>query len=60
MECNNVHDITTGSPVPFNSMTEILPKIERVLKAHGVKVVRKKTAKGKTAKGLYITKDKIC
>lgn len=55
MERNNVHGITPEYPVPFNSMTEILPKIEHVLKIHGIKVVRTKTAKG-----LYTTIDKIC
>lgn len=54
MERNNVHGIIPEYPVPFNSMTEILPKIEQVLKIHGIKVVRKETAKG-----LYTTIDKI-
>ncbi len=55
MERNDAHSITPDYPVPFNSMTEILPKIEQVLKTHGIKVVRTKTAKG-----LYTTIDKIC
>lgn len=54
IERNDVHDITPGHPVPFDSMTEILPKIEQVLETHGVKVVRKETVKG-----LYTTIDKI-
>lgn len=45
MERNDLHGIDPEYPKPFNTMTEILPKIEQVLKVHGIKVVRKETAK---------------
>lgn len=53
MERNDAHDIIPGNPTPFNTMTELVPRIEQVLKCYGVKVIRG------TAKGLYTTGDRI-
>ncbi len=33
---NDSHGITPGDPVPFNSLSEIPPKIEKVLIDHGI------------------------
>lgn len=35
---NDLHDIKSLSPIPFNSIPEILPKIEKLLKNHGIKL----------------------
>jgi len=46
MTRNPSHRIVPRSPVPFNTMNEILPKIEQVLRNYGIRVHRMKTAKG--------------
>jgi len=35
---NDLHSITSSNPVPFNSLLEILPKIEKLFKKHGIKL----------------------
>jgi len=54
MERNDAHGIIPKEPLPFNAFTEILPRIEQILKSYGIKVVRKETVKG-----LYTTQDKV-
>jgi hypothetical protein len=35
---NDLHGITSSNPIPFNSLSEILPKIEKLFKNHGIKL----------------------
>lgn len=35
---NELHGIKPAAPVPFNSLSEIMPKIEKVLRQHKIKV----------------------
>ncbi len=51
---NEAHGIVPQPPEIFNTMTEIVPKIETVLRQHGVKVVR-----SVTAKKLYTSYEKL-
>jgi hypothetical protein len=38
IERNDLHGIKPPSPVPFNSLSEILPKIEKVLQRNKIQV----------------------
>lgn len=38
MSSNDLHSIKCLSPIPFNSIPEILPNIEKLLKNHGIKL----------------------
>ena len=38
IERNDLHGIKPPSPVPFNSLSEILPKIEKVLKQNKIQI----------------------
>ena len=35
---NDAHGIKSLNPIPFNSLLEILPKIEKALKEHNIKL----------------------
>ncbi len=38
IERNDLHGIKSSSPLPFNSLSEILPKIEKVLKQNKIQI----------------------
>ena len=42
---NDLHGITPDAPIPFNSLLEILSKIEKVLENHKIKLHRGGKAK---------------
>lgn len=38
MSSNDAHGINASKPVPFNSLSEIMPKLEKVLKQNGIHI----------------------